>query len=130
MGIKTHYSTLIFLVYHKMCKKKSTEILCFVRGTPSLELPAKGMIPLDPHLQNHIHGSAVSGCREIISLAGVLGAVPPSSLQQFQYTCHNPSFFSHSSMGIKAFLIAFCTKVCNFNVLHTHFCQQSAVTFP
>ena len=33
----------------------------FFRGTPSLKLPGRGMIPLHPHLQPHIHAVAVPG---------------------------------------------------------------------
>ena len=44
------------------------------------------MIPLDPHLQNHVHGFAVSGAGAEL-LLGVLGVKPPRSLFVSHYLC-------------------------------------------
>jgi len=65
-------------IYYHTKTSLSTKTFLFSQGISSPTTPTRGMIPLDPQLQKHVHASAVSGAGAEL-LLGVLGVKPPRS---------------------------------------------------
>jgi len=65
-------------VIHIFFRPNPQGLVDTIKPWDSVPHPARGMIPLDPHSQKHVHAFAISGPGHD-ALVGVLGATPPRS---------------------------------------------------